>query len=384
MEKSNFEQLLQEKLTQRQQENSLRRLVPFNTSQIDFFSNDYLGLAQNPILFERIHQKIKDYSQQFHFKNGSSGSRLLSGHSELAQQVENELAHFFEAEAALFFGSGYLANLAVFGTLPTRQSVILYDELCHASMKEGMRLSFAQRFSFKHNDVKDLERQLQQHQNKSIFVAVETVYSMDGDVCLLPTITQICEQYDAFLCIDEAHSTGIMGKNGNGLACQLKIQNKIPVRIHTFGKAMGNHGACVVGSKTLIDYLTNFALPFIYTTAPAPHQFIAAQESIQFLQENTQLIQELHAKIHYFDRLMGNENATIPTTPIRIVPTSGNEYAKNVAQQLQQAGFEVRPILSPTVKVGTERIRICLHQFNTYQEIENLVKTIQKILSNEF
>jgi 8-amino-7-oxononanoate synthase len=375
MKNLTFEKLLQEKLVQRQQQNSLRKLVPFLPHQIDFFSNDYLGLAQNTILFERIHQKVGEYNRQKHFKNGSSGARLLSGNSELAEQVETELAHFFRAEAALFFSSGYLANLAVFGTLPTRQSVILYDELCHASMKEGMRLSFAQRFSFKHNDVIDLERQLQQHQNKTIFVAVESIYSMDGDVCLLSEITQLCEKYNAFLCIDEAHSTGILGKNGNGLACQFGLEQNIPIRVHTFGKAMGNHGACVVGSKTLIDYLINFALPFIYTTAPAPHQFIAAQQTIRFLQENTQLIAELYTKINYFDSLVGNAINNIPT-PIRIIVAPGNECAKNKAQQLQQAGLEVRPILSPTVKVGSERIRICLHQFNTHQEIEKLVNAI--------
>lgn len=366
---STIHQFLNQKLQKRKDENSFRKLTKGN-NLIDFTSNDYLGLAQSEELFQSIQKKIETLPHL----NGATGSRLLSGNSAYTEEVEQKLSSIFNSEAALIFNSGYAANQAVLSSIPQKGDTILYDELAHACIRDGARLSLASRFPFLHNDLKDLEERLKKAQG-NIFIAVESIYSMDGDVCPLKELVALAEKYNATIILDEAHSTGILGKNGSGYATSLGLENKIPIRIYTFGKAMGVHGACVVGSKILIDYLINFARTFIFTTAMAPHSIASIDCSFQYLSERLGLQKELDDRIKSF--IAASDKIKIQKLPsktqIQGVIVPGNENAKRIAGLLQEKGFDVRPILSPTVAKGSERLRICLHAFNSPAEIEQLV-----------
>lgn len=356
-------------LLKRKNENTFRSLKT-STGLIDFFSNDYLGFARSEELFDKINQTITAHP---HF-NGATGSRLLSGNSELNEQVEKTLANFFKAASCLIFNSGYSANVGVLSSLPQRGDTILYDELAHASIKDGARLSLAKRFSFRHNDLEDLEKKLRVASGHC-YVVVESVYSMDGDICPLTALVNLGEKYNASIVLDEAHSTGVFGTNGNGLANQLNVQDKIAVRIYTFGKAAGCHGACVAGSTLLKQFLVNFARPFIYTTALPPHSLIAIDSAIQMMAENSGLQKLLFDKIELFNKVL---NRAVTPSPIQSFTLGDAIRAKKIETVLTSDGFDVRAIVSPTVRVGTERLRICLHTFNTDEEITHLASSISK------
>jgi 8-amino-7-oxononanoate synthase len=361
---------------QTRREKNLFRDLKTATGLTDFCSNDYLGLARSEPLFNRIEKKCQALNPK---TNGATGSRLLSGNSELTESVEFKLASIFKSQAALILNSGYVANLAIFSSIPQKSDIILYDELAHASIKDGARLSLARRFSFKHNDLNDLESKLKKI-NARVFIAVESIYSMDGDECPLRELTALAKRYNANIILDEAHSTGIRGDRGSGLATSLGLENDIDIRLYTFGKGMGIHGACIAGSKSLIQYLINFARPFIYTTAMPPHSILAIETAFDYLAENLQLQPDLEKNINQF--LAGIHhltNRTQSTSAIQTVILPGNDNVKKAALTLQRAGLDVRPILSPTVPAGAERLRICLHTFNTSNEIAKLTTELAKL-----
>jgi 8-amino-7-oxononanoate synthase len=364
-----FSERLNKALQKLDEKNQLRSLRIVH-DKIDFTSNDYLGLARSKELFVKIQNQIEKVALPF---NGGTGSRLLSGNNELAERLEDKLASVFQSEKALLFNSGYAANMAVLASLPQRGDTILYDELVHACMHDGMRLSKAQRFNFLHNDLDDLERKIKSATGQ-IFIAVESVYSMDGDENPMEELVQLAGKYKAVIILDEAHSTGSYGPEGAGIAVYKKLHQKIPVRIYTFGKAMGVHGACVAGDKVLIDYLINFSRPFIFSTAMAPHSLISIGCAFDFLKENIHLQTELRNKIGLF---LLNRNSKSKSA-IQAVVVPGNSEAKRLAQKLQHHGFDCRAILSPSVPVGKERIRICLHTFNSDEEILKLAKTLSE------
>ena len=370
---SNLKSALTQHLALRETEGIRRYLKSDQPDLIDFTSNDYLGLAQSTALFEQIEKKINSLSLKL---NGATGSRLLSGNSDYAEQVEKKLAGIFNSESTLLFNSGYTANLGVLSALPQRGDTILYDELAHACMKDGARLSLAKRFNFRHNDLNDLESKIKLASGK-IFIAVESIYSMDGDQCPLEELVALSEKYGASIILDEAHSTGLLGKDGAGLSVSLGLEEKIDVRIYTFGKGMGIHGACVAGSSTLKDYLINFARPFVYTTALPPHSLVSIECAFDFLHQNINLQKVLTEKVeHFLHELEAVGETSTSRSSIQSIQIGGNERTKKVANDLQQKGFDVRSILSPTVPKETERLRICLHVFNTEKEILNLVQTI--------
>ncbi|HSZ87093.1 MAG TPA: aminotransferase class I/II-fold pyridoxal phosphate-dependent enzyme, partial [Puia sp.] len=249
------EEFLNKKLAERKDLNAYRQLqLPKN--KIDFFSNDYLGISKAKLLSAVDGQ----------LSTGSTGSRLLSGNYPLIEETEKMIATFHDAESGLIFNSGYDANVGLVSCIAQRGDTILYDHLSHASIRDGMRLSFAQSFSFVHNDTEDLEKKLKAAQG-NIFVVTESVFSMDGDIAPLKIISELCEKYNANLIVDEAHATGVVGEKGEGLVQQLNLQEKCFARMHTFGKALGCHGAVILGSETLKNYLINFSRAFIYTTS---------------------------------------------------------------------------------------------------------------------
>jgi len=350
---------------------------------VDFYSNDYLGLARSTELQERIRQVEEDFAHPAH---GATGSRLLSGQSPLAAQVEAELAHWLQADAGLFFNSGYSANLAVLSTLPQKGDTIIYDQYAHACLKDGARLSMAQRFSFRHNDLPDLRKKLAKATG-TVYVIVESVYSMDGDQAPLPELADLCDEVGAVLVVDEAHSTGLWGTTGSGLCVALGLADRVPVRIHTFGKAMGTHGAIVAGHPVLREVLINAARSFIYTPAPPPQQWLAVREAARFLKEqHVARFTELKKIIRFFQEEISRVELPkgmllLPSdSPIQGVVVPGNKACREAAHVLQKDGFAVRPILSPTVPKGSERVRICLHTYNTPEQLLSLVASFSKLL----
>ncbi|MGC3943236.1 MAG: 8-amino-7-oxononanoate synthase [Chryseolinea sp.] len=353
----------------------LQRRLSVNTL-IDFTSNDYLGLAGSRELYDTIANQAHAFKTRF---NGATGSRLLSGNSELAEEVESQLAKAFHAESALLFNSGYTANLGVLSSLAHRNDTIIYDEYAHASIKDGARLSLARRLSFRHNDLEDLENKLK-HVAGQAFIVVESIYSMDGDRCPLIELVALAEKANATIILDEAHSTGVEGENGGGTAISLGLQNKIGVRIHTFGKAMGCHGACVVGPQVLKQYLINTSRPFIYTTALPPHALITLSCAFKYLGNHSELILDLNKNIQCFTEAMTESPSFVSTgTAIQRVVIPGNERVTQAAATLRGKGFDIRPIRRPTVPAGGERIRICLHAFNREEDIKALAREINKV-----
>ena len=344
--------------------------------KVDFSSNDYLGFARDSDLHKLILSEINNLR-----KFGSTGSRLLTGNHSLTEQLEREIALFHDAESALFFNSGYEANSGLISTITKRNDTIIFDELCHASLREGIRLSNATSWSFKHNDLTDLELKLQKAEGEK-FIVVESVYSMDGDICPLKEIVFFAEKYKANLILDEAHATGVIGNKGEGLAQYLNLHKKVFARVHTCGKAIGNNGAFIFGSATLRDYLINFCRPFIYTTAPNLMQVIAVREAYRKLEQSQDLLIQLQENCSYF------KNQIKKHPQIKLLPSDsaifsvlipGNADVKLASVYLSNANQDVRPILSPTVKEGEERLRICMHSFNTKLEIERLIKLLDQI-----
>jgi 8-amino-7-oxononanoate synthase len=371
-----LKEFIQRKISSQVESGLNRELKTGSEALVDFASNDYLGLARSRELRELIQKEIDENN----LYNGSTGSRLLTGNSQYAEQIEHTLAHLFNAEAGLVMNSGYAANLAVLSSLPQKDDTIIYDELAHASIKDGARLSLARRFSFRHNDIEDLKRKILKASGR-VFIAIESIYSMDGDEAPLADICDVADRYDCCVILDEAHSTGVYGMGGNGIAVLQNVHSRIFVRIYTFGKAMGLHGAFVAGNLDLKKYLINFSRPFIYTTAPSPHSFASINVAFKYLKTMPHLATRLFDNIHlYTDELsLYGRRSTTSRSAIQTVIIPGNEHVRRVAHQLQSAGFDVRPILSPTVSKGAERLRICLHSFNTSEEIAALVRLLNDL-----
>ena len=371
------EGFLSRKLNQREEQDALRRLrLP--EGKVDLCSNDYLGVVRNGLLEDGILMAAS--AADTADAHGSGGSRLLAGNYPLIEETERAIAKYHGAPAALIYNSGYDANLGLLSSVPQRGDVILYDALSHASIRDGMRLSLAQAFGFAHNDLDELEKRLRAAREpaedgagaKTIFVVTESVFSMDGDFAPLERMAALCRQYDAQLIVDEAHATGVVGGKGEGLVQALGLERECFARVHTFGKAVGCHGAVVLGSTLLRDFLINFSRSFIYTTALPP-------ASVRAIARAYALLPRLDAERERLRLLVGRFRETPivferldSTTPIQVVIVPGNAAVKALATKLQEAGLDVRPILSPTVEKGTERLRIVLHAYNTEEEIDRL------------
>ena len=373
------------KLEQREQNNSLRKLALPN-HLIDFASNDYLGFSKLEAIFNRTHSFLIDNNI---IQNGATGSRLLSGNHAVYQEAENCIAKFHDSENALLFNSGYDANVGFFSAVPQRNDVILYDELSHASIRDGIQLSNAKSYKFQHNDFEDLERIIlklssENQQPTTIFVVTESVFSMDGDTPNLEELVQLCNKNNCFLVVDEAHALGVFGDHGEGLVQMQGLQDDVFARIMTFGKGLGCHGAAILGSQKLFDFLVNFARSFIYTTGLSPHSVATILVAYQHLQTEKEALQKLRENVIHFNQ----EKKQLGLNPLFVRSKSaiqsaiipGNQKVKNIANQLQEKGFDVKAILSPTVPEGQERIRVCLHSYNSKEEISEVLQLLASIL----
>jgi 8-amino-7-oxononanoate synthase len=364
-------------LAKRFSEGNLRELRVFPSHLIDFTSNDYLGLARSKELLELIaEQSIRDGEHL----NGSTGSRLLSGNSKLAEDLEIQLSGFHGSANGLLFNSGYDANLGLFSCVAKRGDTILYDELIHASVIDGIRLSNAFAYKFRHNDLGHLELLISRARG-SVYVAVESIYSMDGDLSPLAELSEICKKHQVRLLVDEAHATGIFGKKGEGRVSELGLEQAVWARVHTFGKAMGCHGAIVLGSRALRDFLVNFSRPFIFSTALPAHSLVSIKCAYQFLETHRGLRSELEQRILYFRSKAagsGLNSFSDHAGPIQTLHIPGNEQVKKLSLRLQAEGFDVRAITNPTVPAGKERIRICLHAYNTQEQLDGLINSVSR------
>lgn len=351
-----FIQLLED----RKSKGSERSLLSFDTNYRDFWSNDYLGLG-------------KDLTS-ITLKAGS-GSRLISGNTDLIESVESNLTSHFESEAALFFNSGYDANLGLFSSVPQKGDTVLYDELVHASIRDGIRLSHAKAYGFKHNDLEDLAKKLKLATG-ICYVVVESIYSMDGDLAPLLDMLALCKACNALMIVDEAHAGGVYGPKGTGKCVELGIHRDVFARIVTFGKAFGAHGAIVLGSKVLRHYLINFARSFIFTTA-LPEAFILhVWEQVQRAASND-LNKRLQSNIALFRSRIEIE-LSHASSPIQVLVYDDTNTCKKIAERLQAEQFAVKAILAPTVPENAPRLRFCLHAFNTPEEIIALTSILAK------
>ena len=396
----NFPENLRVKLEFRQQNHALRTLAS-QSDKIDFASNDYLGFAKSKSIFDEAHQLLSKRNIAI---NGATGSRLISGNHNLYPETESHIANFHQSESALLFNSGYDANVGFFSSVPQRNDVILYDELCHASIRDGLKLSNAKSYKFAHNDSEDLEKCIIRYQSNqieseisppttsnrqptTIYIVTESVFSMDGDSPNLEKIAEITKKHNCLLVVDEAHALGVFGKNGAGLVQELNLEDKIFARIMTFGKGLGCHGAAILGSKLLSDYLINFARSFIYTTGLPPHSLATILTAYKKLEIGKEELEKLRDNILHFGQVkhqLGLKPLFVHgKSAIQSAIIPGNENVKHIAKQLQDNGFDVKAILSPTVPEGQERLRICLHSYNSTQEISNVLALLATFVFSE-
>ncbi len=378
--KNSANQLLINALQERQDAGLLRSLTSIEGMK-DFCSNDYLGLAKDKTLAEWISSFIAIWEGKQTGQtplNGSSGSRLISGNHDYMEEFEKQCAAFHRAESALLFSSGFEANLGLISAIAQKEHVIFCDKLLHASLIDGLRLSAAERRIFKHNDLNDLTHLLEQYPADTMkWVVVESVYSMDGDMAPLQELIKLKHQYNFEILVDEAHAGGIYGPKGEGLCVELGIENEIFARVVTFGKAWGNAGAVVLGSNTLRKYLINFARPFIYSSAPTPHHVLSLQMTLSYVADAIEARQGLKRNILYFRSQLTSDAWGESHTAIQTFFVPGNEAVRAVAQQVQDAGFAVKPIVYPTVPKGKERIRITLSNNNSKDNIKQLIQILE-------
>lgn len=364
-----FPKHLIDAIEQRKKFGNLRTLKP-HSDGIDFYSNDYLGLTKNQAFQDVLLQMVNDNPTCL---LGSTGSRLISGNKNDYQEVESFIATQHLTESALLFPSGYKANLALFSCIATKHDTILVDELIHRSVHDGCRLSAAKKWKFKHNDLFHLEALLQKSEG-TVFIAIESLYSMDGDFAPLQEITALAARYHANLIVDEAHAIGVFGY---GLVTENQLQNNVFATVVTYGKAFGIQGAAILGTNLLKTYLINFASSFIYSTAMPAYQILSIQKAYQFIAQHPELKNDLHQKIKHF-RASNLTTSSQDKSPIQTIYFSNVEKLHQTVKILEKEQLKTYAILAPTVKAGSERLRICLHQSNTIQEINLLTEIIQK------
>jgi len=338
-------------------DNRLRSLKP--RVGIDFASNDYLALASAPRMKKAVTAALEAGTPI-----GAGGSRLLRGNCEEHESLEADAAKFFGAETAMFFGNGYSANFSVLTTLPQRGDLLVLDSLVHASIHEGARAGRADISQNRHNEPQSVEDTIRDWRRKGgigrIWIVAESLYSMDGDFAPLEHLVAIADRHDAFLMVDEAHATGVYGRQGRGLTAPYEGRENL-VAIHTCGKALGAAGALVTATRVLRDFMVNRCRPFIFSTAPSPLMAVAVREALLILQqepERQQRLADLIAFTHCEIGALGGWRCS----GSQILPyiVSDNARAMTLAAALQARGFDIRGIRPPTVPAGTARLRISL------------------------
>ena len=361
------------------------RTLPGGREGVDFWSNDYLGFAHTQ-RSGGVLTSTGELASTGGFASTAPGSRLISGDHHDITALERRIADFHGQPAALLFSSGYAANLGLLSCLARRGDTIIYDALIHASIRDGIRLSGAAARRCTHNGVEDVRRLLAAASTDGQrFLVTESRFSMDGDVAPLPELAEVCAGEGAYLIVDEAHSIGIDGDQGAGLVAELRLQPQVLATVTTYGKAPAASGAAVLGNAALRDYLINFSRPFIFTTGPRPEQLAGIARGYDLLQRHQREARaKLAAVIERFSTNTFYQRVQGPTTqvqgPIQLVYPRGKGDVMDLESDLLADGYLVKGIRYPSVARGGERLRICLHAFNTLEEVDGLCGSLRRHL----
>lgn len=342
----------------------------------DFCSNDYLGFAQDETLQKRVRESL------FETVSGSSGARLLRGHQKIFETLESELARFSERESALFFPSGYQANLGLLSALLDKDTEVFSDELNHASLIDGIKLSGATKKIFSHNDLDELEVFLQDSEADKKIIVIESLYSMTGDKAPIKDIIELAEMYSAQVVVDEAHATGVYGA---GLLQKLGLQNRALASMHSAGKALGVAGAWVACDNTVKEFLINFSRPFIYSTAPSPLVATALLTSLAHWEwvgaERAEVVLDKAASFTEKLKVIFAEESSIwGEGAIIYINLKDSEKAVSWSQVLQEHGYDIRAIRYPTVKENQAGLRISIHANHSWESLEQLLTLFKKLV----
>ncbi|MEP1740881.1 MAG: 8-amino-7-oxononanoate synthase [Kangiellaceae bacterium] len=353
-------------------------LVVDDTKLINFSSNDYLGLASNLSTIESVHQQLDSLGV------GSGASHLVSGHHQIHQSLEKEVAKFLKRDSAVTFSTGYMANLGILQSLAKKGELIIADKLNHASLIDGAKLSNANSVRYQHCDMSALEKRLISEAPQK-WVVTDGVFSMDGDLAPLDKIAGMCKKYQANLIVDDAHGVGVVGEQGQGCAEFFNLdQNQLPVLMGTFGKAIGGFGAFVTGSRQLTDYLVQFARPYIYTTAMPAILAAANLHNLRLIKNDTSLMQRLKQNITKFKLLaeQAGLNLLASDTAIQPIVVGDSDKLVELNRQLIKAGYLVGAIRPPTVPVKTDRLRITLSAQHTEKQIKGLIEQLNSSIND--
>ena len=349
-----------------------------SSEQLLLASNSYLDLANIPELKQAMAQAVLDWG------TGSGGARLTTGNKTPHDELEIELAKFKGEEAAITFNTGYMANVGTISALCGKSDIIFSDSLNHASIIDGIRLSRATCVVYKHNDMTDLERAIQENAtNQKMLIVTDAVFSMDGDLANLPELLRIAHTYNCLLMIDEAHATGVIGRTGRGLAEHYGCEHA-DVTVGTLSKAIACEGGFVAGKKQLIEFLKNKSRSFIFTTAMSPAMAAGALRNLRFLESHPERVQQLQENVKFFCKALQREGLNVPQSPSAIIPVIiGDEAAAlNASAKLLERGYVIPAIRYPTVAKGQARLRASLMATHTHEELERAAKAIAQVIKS--
>lgn len=376
---------LQRELDQRKTDGLLRQRRLLDSPQaehivanaqpyLSFCSNDYLGLANHPDLIAAMQKAAGDSGV------GSGASNLITGHHRYHDALEKQLASFVELPAALLFSTGYMANIGVLGALAGRGDAIFADKLNHACLNDGGYFSYAEFQRYPHNDVAALEKLLQASTAKHKLIAADAVFSMDGDIAPIPEYLALCEKYDAYLYLDDAHGFGVLGEHGKGSLSHFKIKSPRIIMMATLGKAAGVAGAFVAGEQVVIDYLIQKAKSYVYSTPAPPALSATLSASVKLIEQGDDLRANLNRSIAYLKNNLKLKKWQLMDSDTTIQPlvVGGNKEALALSEYLQTRGILVPAIRPPTVPVGTARLRISLSAAHTLDDMKKLVEAIHQ------
>jgi len=355
------------------------RLLDSDTRLLDFSSNDYLALSEHP---EVIAASVK-YLEMF--GAGAGAARLMSGDLEINHLLEQEVALLKSREAALTFGSGYLANIGIIPALVGRGDLIITDRLSHASIYDGCLLSGARTIRFRHNDLVHLEQILQEKRSQfnTCLVVVESIYSMDGDRCPLIELVEFKSRYDFLLMVDEAHATGLYGENGAGIIEEDNVSHGVDIAMGTFGKALGSYGAYAAATRGIVDFLVNKARTFIYATALPPAVVGATLAALYLVKSEPQLRMDLQAKVAYFKKQLRKNGLKDDHGPSQIIPVMVGDSAKAlaIADELRENGIYVKAVRPPTVPEGSARLRFSITRHHQEDDLKRCARLLAASLN---
>ena len=378
-------------LNKRRKAGNLRQLIPLHRigrgrikivgsedELLDFSSNDYLALSEHPEVIAASRKYLEEFGA------GAGASRLMSGDLEINHQLEKEIAQLKAKEAALIFGSGYLANIGVIPALVGRGDLLVTDRLSHASIYDGCLLSGAKVIRFRHNDITHLQQILQEKRSQynRVLVVVESIYSMDGDRCPLKDLIDLKKHSDFLFMVDEAHATGIYGSNGGGIIEEEGVSDGVDVAMGTFGKGLGSYGAYVAASKQMVDYLVNKARSFIYATGLPPAVIGATLAALHLVKTEPQLRRELHEKVAFFKKQLRKNGLKDDLGPSQIIPVMVGDSTKALAlsEELKSHRIFVKAVRPPTVPENSARLRFSITRFHQEEDLKSCARQLVQSL----